>query len=87
MSKASVIEHDDILFNRICGYLSETQRAIILSSNLIDAGAQLPVSIDFASILMTDSMVSGTFKVFVQLSTLQRSEIYRHLVNGYLRAW
>ena len=54
LSKINVIEHNDFLLDRACGFLSETQRAIMLSSNLIDAGAQLPVSIDFASILMTD---------------------------------
>ena len=54
LSKASVIEYDDILLDRVCGYLSETQIAIMLSSNLISVGAQLPASIDFASILMSD---------------------------------
>ena len=35
-------------------YLSETQRAIIQSLSLIDAGAHLPAFFDFASILMSD---------------------------------
>ena len=54
LSSGSVLESDDILFDRSPGYLSETQRAIMLTSNLIGAGAQLPASIDFASILMSD---------------------------------
>ena len=54
LSRGSVLESDDILLDRSPGYLSETQRAIMLSSNLIGAGAQLPASIDFASILMSD---------------------------------
>ena len=54
LSRGSVLESDDILLDRSHGYLSETQRAIMLSSNLIGAGAQLPASIDFASILMSD---------------------------------
>lgn len=54
LSKASVISSDEILLDKARGYLSETQRAITLSSNLIYAGAQLPASIDFVSILMSD---------------------------------
>lgn len=54
LSTTSVIASDDILLDKARGYRSETQRAITLSSNLIDAGAQLPASIDFASILMSD---------------------------------
>ena len=54
LSRGSVLESDNILLDRFPGYLSETQRAIMLSSNLIVAGAQLPASIDFASILMSD---------------------------------
>ena len=54
LSRGSVLESDDILLDRSHGYLLETQRAIMLSSNLIGAGAQLPASIDFASILMSD---------------------------------
>lgn len=54
LSKASIMKSDGILLDRARGYLSETQRAIMLSSNLIDAGAQLSPSIDFASILMSD---------------------------------
>ena len=54
LSRGSVLESDDLLLDRSPGYLSETQRAIMLSSNLIGAGAQLPASIDFASILMSD---------------------------------
>ena len=49
-----MLDSDEILLDRSPGYLSETQRAIVLSSNLIGAGAQLPASIDFASILMSD---------------------------------
>lgn len=49
-----MLRSDDILLDRVRGYLSETQRAIKLSSNLVGAGAQLPASIDFASILMSD---------------------------------
>ena len=48
------MDSDESLLDRPRGFLSETQRAIMLSSNLIDAGAQLPASIDFASILMSD---------------------------------
>lgn len=48
------MESDNIPIDRARGYLSETQRAIRLSSNLVGAGAQLPASIDFASILMSD---------------------------------
>ena len=54
LSRGKVLESDDILLDRSPGYLLETQRAIMLSSNLIGAGAQLPASIDFASILMSD---------------------------------
>ena len=54
LSRGSVLESDDILLDRSPSYVSETQRAIMLSSNLIGAGAQLPASIDFASILMSD---------------------------------
>lgn len=54
LSKGSVLESDDILLDRSPGYMSETQRAIMLSSNLIGVGAQLPASIDFASILLSD---------------------------------
>ena len=48
------MEFDEILLDRSSGYLSDTQKAIMLSSNLIGAGAQLPAPIDFASILMSD---------------------------------
>lgn len=48
----------------------------MLTSNLMDAGAQLPTSVDSASILMSDH---GLWYL--------QSEIYRHLANGYLRAW
>lgn len=44
LSKASVMQPDDILFDGAGAYLSETQRTIMLSSALIDAGAQLPAS-------------------------------------------
>ena len=54
LSRVSVLESDNILLDRTHGYLSETQRAIMLSSSLIGAGVQLPASIDFASILMSD---------------------------------
>ena len=54
LSRGSVFESDDILLDRSPSYLSETQRAIMLSSNLIGAGAQLPAFIDLASILMSD---------------------------------
>ena len=48
------MESDETLLDRAPGYLSETQRAITLSSNLIGAGAHLPNLIDFASVLMRD---------------------------------
>lgn len=54
LSRVGVLESDDILLDRVHCYLSEIQRAIWLSSNLVGAGAQLPASIDFASILMSD---------------------------------
>ena len=54
LSKATVMEYDDIPFDRAGTYLSETQRAIMLSSSLIDAGAELPSYVDFESILMSD---------------------------------
>ena len=53
-SKSSVMKVDAILSGNARGYLSETQRAVRLTSDLIDSGAQLPSSIDFTSILMTD---------------------------------
>ena len=54
-SKSSVMKVDAILSDNARGYLSETQRAVRLTSDLIDdSGAQLPSSIDFTSILMTD---------------------------------
>ena len=53
-SEGSVIKFDDTLLDRARGYLSETQRAVLLSSKLIDAGAQVPPCVDFVSILMLD---------------------------------
>lgn len=54
LSRVGVLDSDDTLLDRVRGYLSETQRAIKLSTNLVGAGAQFPASIDFASILMSD---------------------------------
>ena len=54
LSISSVMEVDDRLLNSFRGYLSETQRAVRLTSDLIYAGAQLPTAIDFTSILLTD---------------------------------
>ncbi len=48
------METDDSLLDRVPSYLSETQRAIMLSTKLINAGTELPASVDFASILMSD---------------------------------
>ena len=54
LSESSVVEVDDRLVNNFRGYLSETQRAVRLTSDLIYVGAQLPTAIDFTSILLTD---------------------------------
>ncbi len=54
LSTASIMETDNILLERVPSYLSETQRAIMLSTNLINAGTELPASVDFTSILMSD---------------------------------
>ena len=54
LSQSSVMKVDAILSDNARGYLSETRRAVRLTSNLIDSGAQLPASLDFTSILMTD---------------------------------
>lgn len=54
LSQSSLMKVDAILSDNARGYLSETQRAVRLTSNLIESGAQLPASLDFTSILMTD---------------------------------
>ena len=54
LSQSSIMKIDSILSDNARGYLSETQRAVRLTSNLIDSGAQLPASLDFTFILMTD---------------------------------
>ena len=54
LSRSSVMKVDAILSENARGYLSETQRAVRLTSRLIDSGAQLPACIDFTSILMAD---------------------------------
>ena len=54
LSRSSVMTIDAILLESARGYLSETQRAVRLTSDLINSGAHLPASIDFTSILMTD---------------------------------
>ena len=88
LSGGSVLESDDMLLDRFPGYLSETQRAIMLSSDLIGAGAQLPASIDFASILMSDhglwylQNVCPTFDITeIANSSLPNQWIYSCLVR------
>ena len=54
LSRSSVMTIDAILLESARGYLSETQRAVRWTSDLINSGAHLPASIDFASILTTD---------------------------------
>ena len=54
LSRTGVMTIDAILVDSTRGYLSETQRAVRLTSDLINSGAHLPASIDFTSILMTD---------------------------------
>ena len=54
LSKSSAMKVDAILRDNAHGHLSEIERAVRLTSSLIDSGAHLPAAIDFTSILMTD---------------------------------
>lgn len=58
----------------------------MLTSNLIGAGAQLPTSVDSASILMSDHGLWYLQSICHNFD-ITGPEIYRHLANGYLRAW
>ena len=72
LSKSSIMTVDAILSANARGYLSETQRAVRLTSSLIDSGAQLPASLDFTSILMTDY---GLWYLQCICSTLDITEV------------